>query len=83
VLELSIGKELEAVSLFLKTGFEQKIGPYDRLLWKTIEVSHMDDDIVFLRRLTKPPFRKASLKRHLASFKTSFRPPSGPGVLTF
>jgi hypothetical protein len=43
----------------------------------------MDDLKVFFKWVTKPPFGKASLERHLPSLKTGLGSPTGTGVLTF
>jgi hypothetical protein len=83
VLEFSIGEKLNLIPLFSKARLKQEVGFYYRIPGETIEVSHMDDREALLKRIAKPPFRKASLERHLSSLETSLGPSPGTSILTF
>jgi hypothetical protein len=62
---------------------DEEKGVHHRIFGEAIEVSHVDDGKAFFKRGTKPPFRKATLKRHLASLEARFGPSAGTGILTF
>jgi hypothetical protein len=83
MLKLPIGKKLDRFLSFKKTGLKEEIGFDHRILREAIEVSHVDDGKVFLKRGTKPPFGKASLNRHLTSLKARLDSSSGTGFLAF
>jgi len=83
VLKLSIGKKLHRFFSLQKAGLDQEMGFHHRIFREAIEVSHVDDGKVFPKRRTKSPFRKASLKGHLASLKAGFGSSAGTGILAF
>jgi hypothetical protein len=83
MLKLSIREKLHRFFLFEKARLDEEMGFHHRIFGEAIEVSHVDDRKVFLERGAKPPFRKASLKRHLTSLKARFGSPAGTGILTF
>ncbi len=83
VLKFSIREKLHRFFLFEKAGLDKEIGFYHRIFREPIEVSHVDDGKVFLKRGTKSPFRKPPLKRHLTSLEARFGSPAGARILTF
>jgi hypothetical protein len=81
MLEFPVREEFDDLSFFTQTGCGQEIGFNHRILLETIEVSEMDDGHLFPERVPESPFRKPSLKGHLASLKTCLRPSAGTGIL--
>jgi hypothetical protein len=84
MLELSVGKKLNGLSPFPEeAGLKQQIWFHNGIFRKTIEVFEVKDDESFLKERAKPPFRKAPLKGHLSTLKSSLDPSSCTGLLTF
>jgi hypothetical protein len=83
MLKLSIGEKLHRFFFFQKAGLNEEIEFYHRIFREAVEVSHVDDGKVFLKRGAKPSFRKASLKRHLTPLKARFDSSPGARFLPF
>jgi hypothetical protein len=82
MLKLSIGEKLHRLFILEQARLDEETGFHHRIFREAIEVSHVDDDKASSKRGTKPPFRKASLKRHLTSLKARFGSSPGTGILT-
>jgi hypothetical protein len=83
VLEFPIGEKFYPMVLFSESRLKQEFGVYHGIFGKTIQISDVDDRKDFLKWRAKPPFGKATLERHLPSFKTCLRPPPSSSILAF
>jgi hypothetical protein len=82
MLELSVREKLHRFFLSEEAGLDEELGFHHRILREAIEVSHVDDGKLFLKRRMKSPFRKATLNWHLTSLEPGFGTSSGTGILT-
>jgi hypothetical protein len=81
MLKLSVREKLHRFFLFEKARLDEELRFHHCILREAIEVSHMNDGNLFLKRGMKPPLRKTPLNRHLTSLKPRFRTSSGAGIL--
>ncbi len=83
MLKLSVRKKLHRFFRSEKARLDEELRCHHGILREAIEVTDMDDRKVFSKKGSKPPFRKASLKRHLTSLKPRLGSSPGTRILTF